>query len=157
MKHLKTYKKFETIGYTELTDEMWEDISDILIELEDEGYRVTKDVEDVKRIENKLCEDVIEVTIDRYTEKFSFSRIEEQVRRLIDYMLSKGWNYSLMCHIGYAYHSFECGGSHELAKVEKSFRSGSERDLHRSLVNNKVKDASAIKIVFYSNISRIIN
>jgi hypothetical protein len=136
---------------------VWEDITDILLELEDNGFLITKHIDEIKQIENKVCEDVIEVIIDKFMKNFSFSQIEEEVRRLIDYMLAKGWNYSLMCIIGNSYHSFECGGSHELAGVEKSFRSGSERDLHKSLVRRKVEDATAIKVVFYSNISRLIN
>lgn len=64
MKFLKSFKIFETIGYSELTDEMWQDISDILLELHDEGFFISKDIEDVKKVDNKLCEDVIEIIID---------------------------------------------------------------------------------------------
>ncbi len=152
-----SHKKFETIGYTELTDEMWSDMSDILLELADEGFRVNKDVEDLKKVDNKLCEDVVEIVIDRWNQKFNFTQIEEPVRRLIDYMLEKRWNYSIMCHIGYSFHSFECGGEHPFAKIEKSFRSGSERDLHRSILLKNIKDTGAIKVVFYTDIERIIN
>jgi len=64
MKYLKKFKKFETIGYTEMTDELWNDMSDILLDLSDQGFLVTKDVDDIKRVDNKLCEDVIEIIID---------------------------------------------------------------------------------------------
>ena len=157
MRYLKSYKKFETIGYTELTDEIWEDIDDILLELVDTGFHITKDISDVKRIDNKLCEGVIEIIIDDHQKSFSFNQIEVQFRRLVEYMTEKGWNYSLLCFIGTTYHTFECGGSHPLAKVEKTFRSGSERDSHKSFLRNKIKrDCVAFKIAFYQNISRII-
>ena len=55
MRHLKSYKKFETIGYTELTDNMWQDMSDILLELHDEGFFISKDIDDVKKVGDKLC------------------------------------------------------------------------------------------------------
>lgn len=171
MRYLKSYKKFETIGYTELTDEIWEDIDDILLELVDVGFFISKDISDVKRIDNKLCEGVIEIIIDhsKPEEYFSFSKIEENVRRLVKYMTEKGWNYSLMCFIGpnlyggHSFHTFECGGSHHLAKIKKTFKGGSEEALPKGLrppsdliVNAATKKTSAFKIAFYQNIARII-
>lgn len=157
MRFIKSFKTFETIGYTELTDEMWQDITDILLELHDEGFFISKDVDDVKKVDNKLCEDVIEIIIDHEQKSFSFEKIEEPVRRLIEYMTSFGWNYSLLCFIGATYHTFECGGSHPLAKVEKTFRSGSEKDSHKSFLMKKIKgDCVAFKIAFYQNIDHII-
>ncbi len=156
MRFLKSYKTFETIGYTELTDEVWNDMSDILLELHDEGYFISKDVDDIKKIDNKLCEDVIEIIIDHEQKHFSFEEIEEPIRRLIDYMTPLGWNYSILCFNKYAYITFECGGNHPLAKVEKSFSSQSEKDLHKSLLNRIIESCSAFKIAFYQNIDHII-
>ena len=42
MKHLKSFKIFETIGYSELTDDMWNEISDILLELEEQTGNIQK-------------------------------------------------------------------------------------------------------------------
>ena len=104
MKYLKTYKLFETIGYSELTDDMWNDISDILLELQDDGFNISKDISDVKKIGNKICEDVIEIIIDqtyndngiKKSKNIDFKSIESVVRRLIDFMSQYKWNYSLM-------------------------------------------------------------
>lgn len=156
MKYLKKFKKFETIGYTEMTDELWNDMSDILLELSDQGFLVTKDVDDIKKVDNKLCEDVIEIIIDNNQNFFSFEKIEEPVRRLIDYMVSLKWNYSLMCFNKYSYATFECGGDHPLAKVGKSFSNNFERDLHKSLLDKIIQECAAFKIVFYQNIDHII-
>jgi hypothetical protein len=156
MKYLKRFKKFETIGYTEMTDELWNDMSDILLELSDQGFLVSKDVDDIKKVDNKLCEDVIEIIIDHNQNFFSFEKIEEPVRRLIDYMVSLKWNYSLMCFNKYSYATFECGGEHPLAKIEKSFSNKFERDLHKSVINRISKESAAYKIVFYQNIDHII-
>ena len=155
MKYLKTYKLFETIGYSELTDEMWNDISDILLELEDIGFFITKDISDVKLIDKKLCNDVVEIIIDKHQQKFSFSDIEETVRRLIEYMSQFGFNYSLMCFNVYSFAEFECGGPHHLSK-EREFKSEAEKILHKSLLDKIIKDTQSFKINFYSDIDRII-
>ena len=150
MKYLKTYKLFETIGYSELTDEMWNDISDILLELEDIGFFITKDISDVKLIDKKLCNDVVEIIIDKHQQKFSFSDIEETVRRLIEYMSQFGFNYSLMCFNVYSFAEFECGGPHHLSK-EREFKSEAEKILHKSLLDKIIKDTQSFKINFYSD------
>jgi len=116
MKHLKPYKLFETIGYSELTDDIWNDISDILLELEDDGYQIHKDYHDCIKVSNKLCEDVITVSIlHNISYEFNYSSIEEVVRRLIDYMSQNGWQYSIKCKtrggIGIqSYTEIECNG-----------------------------------------------
>jgi hypothetical protein len=64
MKHLRTFRLFESLDLNSewsqsvLTDEVWSDISDILLELEDDGFVVTKHLSDYKKVSNKLCEDV---------------------------------------------------------------------------------------------------
>ena len=154
---IKSFKTFETIGYTELTDEMWEDIKDILLELHDEGFFISQDVTDVKKVENKLCEDVIEIIIDKESkEGFSFTEIEDYVRRLIDYMSEFKWNYSLMAFNVYSFHEFECGGPDPLAKVRDDFKNSAEKMLHKSLVDKILQDCTAFKIVFYQKIDHII-
>jgi len=116
MKYLKSYKLFETIGYTELTDDVWNDISDILLELEDDGYQVHKDVADVLKVSNKLCEDVITIAIlHNISYELKYSNIEEVIRGLIDYMTERGWQYSIKCKtrggIGIqSYTEIECNG-----------------------------------------------
>ena len=45
MKHIKTFSLFVSFDLNSesvLTDEVWSDISDILLELEDEGFVVSK-------------------------------------------------------------------------------------------------------------------
>lgn len=136
MRHLKSYKKFETIGYTKLTDDMWQDMSDILLELHDEGFFISKDIADVKKIGDKLFEDVIEIIIDHEQKPFSFEEIEDHVRRLIDYMSQFRWNYSLMYFAKFNYVEFECGGDDPLITKPK-FNYEHEEILHKSLVDRK--------------------
>jgi hypothetical protein len=78
MIYLKAYESF-TDGISGewnqsvLTDEVWNDISDILIELEHEGFIATKHLHDVKKVSNKLCEDVIEIVVTKQsTEYFNY-------------------------------------------------------------------------------------
>ena len=157
MKHLKTFEVFETIGYSELTDELWDDISDILLDLADDGFIISKDIDDVKKVENKLCEDVIEIVIDKQQNKFLFQDIENPVRRLIEYMMERNWNYSLMVFNVYSFCEFECGGPHPLAKVRDDFKNQTEKMLHWSLVDKIVKgDCTSFKIAFYQNIDHVI-
>lgn len=163
---VKTLKKFETIGYSELTDDIWNDMSDILLELEDEGFSIQKDYSDTKKVANKLCEDVVEITISKptvgflplSTKMFPFSQIEDTVRRLIDYMLSKKWNYSLMFYGDYKYVEFETGGDHELSQGVPHFtKTEAEKMLHKSLMRKILEnDCHSFKVVFYYEINRVI-
>ena len=161
MKHLKTYKIFETIGYSELTDEMWNEIFDILLELEDEGFATSQDISDVKRVSNKLCEDVIEIVVNKKsTEDFSYNEVEDVFRRLIDYLEPYGWNYSILFFppIGkYHFIEFECGGKYPLAQAYSPvFNNDTEKMLYKSQLGKTLKECHAFKIVFYQNINRII-
>ena len=173
MKHLKTYKIFETIGYSELTDEMWNEIFDILLELEDEGFATSQDISDVKRVSNKLCEDVIEIVVNKKsTEDFSYNEVEDVFRRLIDYLEPYGWNYSILYFGKFSYIEFECGGEHPLAKVDgrniERTKSGNdifnpeyqvndfEIMMNKQQLEKILKECQAFKIVFYQNINRII-
>jgi len=82
MKYLKKFNESEN-----LTDSVWNDISDILIELEDLGFSITKDWFEVKKVGDKLCDDVIDIIIDLTTKtRFSFTEVEDYIKRLIDYM-----------------------------------------------------------------------
>lgn len=112
MRYLKNFKLFETI----ITDDVWDDIDDILLELRDDGYQIHKDYHDCIKVSNKLCDDVINVAILHGTNyEFNYSNIEEVLRRLIDYMTDKGWQYSIRCKtrggIGIqSYTEIECNG-----------------------------------------------
>lgn len=96
MRYLKKYKTFE--------NSQFDDISDILLELEDIGFSIQKNSYDCKKITNKLCNDVIEITISknkhymRYggrTSGFKYSEIEDTVDRLVDYMTESGWLFDI--------------------------------------------------------------
>jgi hypothetical protein len=150
MKYLKTYKIFETIGYSDLTDDIWEDIKDILIELHDDGFFISQDIFDVKKVGNKLCEDVIEIIIDKESkEGFSFKEIEEYTSRLIDYM--SDWKWSLFYFDKYDYVEFESSDV-----LKNNLSTEAERMLYKSLVDKNIQNCIAFKIVFYKNISRVI-
>lgn len=152
---LKSFKTFETVE-SKLTSEISEDIKDILLELHDEGFFISKDVTDIKKVGNKLCEDVIEIVIDKDSkESFSFTDIEDYIRRLIDYMSEYKFNYSLFYFGVYSFIEFECGGQHPLIS-DKKLPTEAENILHKSLLDKTLKDISAFKIVFYQNIDHII-
>lgn len=164
MKHLKTFKIFETIGYSELTDEMWNEISDILLELEDDGFVVSQHISDVEKVSNKLCNDIIEIVVNKNSmSDFSYSEIEYVFRRLIDYLIPYGWNYSILYFGAYVdagtkhnYIEFECGGEHHLAKVVKGNRDFKDMT-HRSQLNEILQECQSFKICFYQDIDRLIN
>ncbi len=156
MKYLKTYKIFETIN-TGLTDEVWNDISDILIELEDLGFSITKDWFEVKKVGDKLCDDVIEIIIDLTTKtRFSFKEVEDYMKRLIDYMTLLDWNWSLFYLSTYKWVEFETGGSHPLIKKLK-FKTPAEESLYKSLVNGTLQSVPAIKLTLYKDIDHLIS
>jgi hypothetical protein len=148
MKHIKTYKVFESFS-----DEVWNDISDILIELEHEGFIASRDLHDFKKVSNKLCEDVIEIIVNKHsTEDFNYEEVKDTFMRLIDYLEPFGWNYSILYFSEYIFIEFECGGKDPLAVLPilhphiTSFLSG-----------EALKDCSAFKICFYQGIDHLIN
>jgi hypothetical protein len=162
MKHLKTFKIFETIGYSELTDEMWNEISDILLELKDDGFVVSQHISDVKKVSNKLCHDVVEIVVNKSSvSDFSYTEVEDVFRRLIDYLEPYGWNYSILYFppIGkYHFIEFKCGGKDPLAKVYNPiFRSDEEDEIYKSQLEKKLKECQSFKISFYQDIDRLIN
>jgi hypothetical protein len=162
MKHLKTFKIFETIGYSELTDEMWNEISDILLELKDDGFVVSQHISDVKKVSNKLCHDVVEIVVNKSSvSDFSYTEVEDVFKRLIDYLEPYGWNYSILYFppIGkYHFIEFKCGGKDPLAKVYNPiFRSDEEDEIYKSQLEKKLKECQSFKISFYQDIDRLIN
>jgi len=159
MKHLKSFKIFETIGYSELTDEMWNEISDILLELQDDGFVVSQDISDVEQVSNKLCNDVVEIVVNKTSmSDFSYSEIEDVFRRLIDYLKPYGWNYSILYFGKYQFIEFECGGKHPLAKVySDKFNNSTEEMLYKSQLEKILKEVQSFKISFYQDIDRLIN
>jgi hypothetical protein len=162
MKHLKTFKIFETIGYSELTDEMWNEISDILLELKDDGFVVSQHISDVEKVSNKLCHDVVEIVVNKSSvSDFSYTEVEDVFKRLIDYLEPYGWNYSILYFppIGkYHFIEFKCGGKDPLAKVYNPiFRSDEEDEIYKSQLEKKLKECQSFKISFYQDIDRLIN
>ena len=153
MKHLKTFRLFDSLDLNSewsqsvLTDEVWSDISDILLELEDDGFVATKHLSDYKKVSNKLCEDVIEIVVNKHsTEYFNYEEVKDTFMRLIDYLEPYGWNYSILYFGNYKFIEFECGGKDPLAKVHKHL-------LYRS----ELEDSHAFKICFYQGIDHLIN
>lgn len=152
MRWLKSYRLFES--HLELSDGVWSDISDILIELEDSNFVVSKHFSEVKKVSNKLCEQVIEIVIDKGgSENFSYSEIEDTCNRLTSYMT--GWNWSLMYFDIYNFVEFKTGGSHPL-QTKYEFTNPYYKDIRDSLLDQKIGNTSAFKLVFYSSISRVI-
>ena len=159
MRYLKTYKLFE--NQSDIPYELWDDISDILIELDHEGFVTSKHYDDVKKVSNKLCEDVIEIVVNKQsTEDFSYSEIEDVFKRLIDYLKPYGWNYSILYFPPIGKHhfiEFECGGKDPLAQVYSPvFNNNTEKMLYKSQLGKTLKECHAFKIVFYQNIDHII-
>ena len=163
MKYLKTYKLFEDLfeDQSDIPYELWDDISDILIELNHEGFVTSKHFDDVKKVSNKLCEDVIEIVVNKQsTEDFSYDEVEDVFKRLINYLTPYGWNYSILYFppIGkYHFIEFECGGKDPLAQAYSPvFNNDTEKMLYKSQLGKTLKECHAFKIVFYQNIDHII-
>ena len=163
MKYLKTYKLFEDIfeDQSDISYELWDDISDILIELDHEGFVTSKHFDDVKKVSNKLCEDVIEIVVNKQsTANFSYDEVKDTFDRLIDYLTPYGWNYSILYFppIGkYHFIEFECGGKDPLAQAYSPvFNNDTEKMLYKSQLGKTLKECHAFKIVFYQNIDHII-
>jgi hypothetical protein len=156
MKYLKRFNESEN-----LTDRVWDDISDILIELEDLGFSITKDWFEVKKVGDKLCDDVIEIIIDLTTKtSFSFTEVEDYIRRLIDYMALSDWNWSLFYLerwiIFGTWVEFEIGGNHPLIK-KPQFKTPAEESLVKSLVNKTLQSVTGIKLTLYKDIDHLIS
>jgi hypothetical protein len=153
MRYLIKYKLFESLDLNSesvLTDEVWSDISDILLELEDEGFVVSKRLSDYKKVSNKLCEDVIEIVVNKESlNNFNYEQVKDTFMRLIDYLESYDWNYSILYFPKIGQHhfiEFECGWKDPLTKVHKHI-------LYRS----ELEDSHAFKICFYQAIDHLIN
>lgn len=163
MKHLKSYKIFESFTSGEwsqsvLTDEVWNDISDILLELEDDGFVTNKHLIDFKKVSNKLCEDVIEIVVNkRTTDDFNYEEVKDAFMRLIDYLEPYGWNYSILYFGKSHFIEFECGGKDPLAKVYNPYTIPSVELLNKSELEKNLKDCHAFKICFYQSIDHLIN
>ena len=156
MKHLKKFKLFE--NHSEVTDEIWNDISDILIELEHEGFVTSKHLNDFKKVSNKLCEDVIEIIVNKQsTENFNYEEVKDTFMRLIDYLEPYGWNYSILYFGDFHFIEFECGGKDPLAKVYSTHTIPSVVLLNKSQLEKTLKDCHAFKICFYQGIDHLIN
>ena len=156
MKHLKKFKLFE--NHSEVTDEIWNDISDILIELEHEGFVTSKHLNDFKKVSNKLCEDVIEIIVNKQsTENFNYEEVKDTFMRLIDYLEPYGWNYSILYFGDFHFIEFECGGKDPLAKVYNPYTIPSVELLNKSELEKTLTDCQAFKICFYQSIDHLIN
>lgn len=181
MRYLKAYESF-TDGISGewnqsvLSDDVWNDVSDILIELEHEGFIVSRDLHDFKKVSNKLCEDVIEIIVNkRTTEDFNYEEVKDTFMRLIDYLEPYDWNYSILYFGKFSYAShvpieFECGGNDPLAKVRihpsvytMKWDEHGNRDyqteemLYKSRLEKTLKECQSFKICFYQSIDHLIN
>jgi hypothetical protein len=162
MKHIKSYTLFESLDLNSewsqsvLTDEVWNDISDILLELEDDGFVATKHLHDFKKVSNKLCEDVIEIVVNKEsTKNFNYEEVKDTFMRLIDYLEPYGWNYSILYFGEFHFIEFECGGKDPLAKV---YNHPIEEMLYKvQSVEKTLTECQAFKICFYQGIDHLIN
>jgi hypothetical protein len=170
MKHIRTFRLFESLDLNSewsqsvLTDEVWSDISDILLELEDDGFIATKHLSDYKKVSNKLCEDVIEIVVNKESTKrivgeknFNYEEVKDTFMRLIDYLEPYGWNYSILYFGNYKFIEFECGGKDPLAKVYNPHTIPSVVLLNKSQLEKILKECHAFKICFYQGIDHLIN
>jgi hypothetical protein len=160
MKHLKTFRLFDSLDLNSewsqsvLTDEVWSDISDILLELEDDGFVATKHLSDYKKVSNKLCEDVIEIVVNKHsTEYFNYEEVKDTFMRLIDYLEPYGWNYSILYFGEFHFIEFECGGNDPL--ISQPFVDWDM--VSKSRLEKILKECHAFKICFYQGIDHLIN
>jgi hypothetical protein len=160
MKHIKSYTLFESLDLNSewsqsvLTDEVWNDISDILLELEDDGFVATKHLHDFKKVSNKLCEDVIEIVVNKHsTEYFNYEEVKDTFMRLIDYLEPYGWNYSILYFGEFHFIEFECGGNDPL--ISQPFVDWDM--VSKSRLEKILKECHAFKICFYQGIDHLIN
>ena len=87
MKHLKTYeglldflKKKNYISSKPVTDDVYDDVKDMLLELEDEGFTVEKEKTDGKS--------KVYITIIRNTQEYSVDLIVDVLSRIVEYARS---------------------------------------------------------------------
>ena len=163
MKHIRTFRLFESLDLNSewsqsvLTDEVWSDISDILLELEDDGFVATKHLSDYKKVSNKLCEDVIEIVVNKESLKnFNYEQVKDTFMRLIDYLEPYGWNYSILYFPPIGQHhfiEFECGGKDPL--ISQPFVDWDM--VSKSRLEKILKECHAFKICFYQGIDHLIN
>jgi hypothetical protein len=160
MKHIRTFRLFESLDLNSewsqsvLTDEVWSDISDILLELEDDGFVATKHLSDYKKVSNKLCEDVIEIVVNKHsTEYFNYEEVKDTFMRLIDYLEPYGWNYSILYFGEFHFIEFECGGNDPL--ISQPFVDWDM--VSKSRLEKILKECHAFKICFYQGIDHLIN
>ncbi len=179
MKHLKTYTLYERISKETIvfenflqfsnvvTDEIWDNISDILLELKDEGFNVSKHHRDFKKVSNKLCEDVIEIVVNKKsisdiaTEDINYEEVKDTFMRLIDYLTPYHFSYSILYFGDFSFIEFECGGEDPLAKLDG--RNIERKPLGNDIFNPKYseelkipKECHAFKICFYQKVDHII-
>ncbi len=164
MKYLKRYNELCESIDNEVTDEIWKNIRDILLELnlESDDFVVSQDLSEVKNISKGLCRDVVEIVVKKHSigingpieVKFPYKEIEGVFNVLIDYMLSEGFNYS----ISYSkktgtpdtrswlrkseYWEFDCGGEDPLFSVGSFWNS-----------NYSTDDSESYKILFCKSIT----
>jgi hypothetical protein len=163
MKHIKSYTLFESLDINSewnqsvLNDEVWNDISDILLELEHEGFIASRNLHDFKKVSNKLCEDVIEIIVNKHsTEDFNYEEVKDTFMRLIDYLEPFGWNYSILYFPPIGQHhfiEFECGGKDPL--ISQHFVDWDM--VSKSRLEKILKECHAFKICFYQGIDHLIN
>jgi hypothetical protein len=151
MRHLKTYKIFEST-YSDIPYGLWDDISDILLELSDDGFLTTKHFDDVKKVDNKLCEDVIEIIVDKsapfWQKSFNYDEIEDVFNRLIDYLTSHGFKYCIFYFGEYSYIKFD-------SSEKINLPTEGERMLMNNLTREVLRNKTSFKISFYKNVDHV--
>lgn len=95
MKHIKEYKLFENIEYFDETiNEMMEDVKDICLELEDEGYSIdiypeywpSKEIRRYNLLIEKLDKRPLATRDSSRFLEFNYSEVEEVVNRIVRYL-----------------------------------------------------------------------
>ena len=95
MKYIKSHKIFESIS------EELEDLKDICLEMEDDGFNVSfnSSLDDVDR--HLLGFDGIQIIISNHVTwshqntQFEYSKISETLERIISYIVPLGYNYNI--------------------------------------------------------------
>ena len=102
MKHITTYKLFESSKFQDVLD----NLSDIFLDMEDEGYKsIVQEIPvcqkyDLSGIEVWMLKpvtlgDTTSPLTNLYYNSFSFVKVKEVFERMVRYMESKGWTSEL--------------------------------------------------------------
>ena len=120
MKHLKSYKIFETFKpHLDLPSDIIQEIKDICFEAEDNGFRMYYDTDEASPGSpiGKICKlkKISEIVFAKRYDRpyFRYSEIKDVVERIQDYLKSEGHNTWVLCLQGSAYEWEEFDPSNE--------------------------------------------